>query len=160
MRKRSKYRPKEMLLNPVSFVIENIQPIAKHDSYLVDLKIKNSSAMVNLLQGSATKKDMDTLIAMSNITEALQRMGFGKDYKDVAVGGREAILSIVIRAVDRRKFTPTGPEITALNLLMELHDAQMDVITVKDMDAAIKLARSLLANKQATKLPFISEELK
>lgn len=143
----------------MGFVTERITPITKHESYLIDLQLKNSQAMAALLQGRATKRDMDTLIAMSNIVEALQRNGFGTDYTDVAVDGREAILKIVWRAVDKLRFVPTGPEINALNLLMELHDAQMEIITVQDMEAAIALAKKLIRDKHAAMLPAVPKEL-
>jgi len=32
-------------------------------------------------------------------------------------------------------------EMNALNLVMELHDAQMDLITIKDMDKAVELVK-------------------
>lgn len=155
MRKRSKYRPKPVAVNPMAFVLENMKPVATHESYLLELKIKNSDAMASLLQGKATKQAMDTIIALSNIAEALVQLGFGKEYKSVAVDGREAILSIAHRAVKIGRFVPTGPEIAALNTLMELHDAQMDIITVKDMDNALKYARARIASKHATLLPSV-----
>jgi hypothetical protein len=156
---RKKYKPKPILQDPVGFVTERITPVAKHDSYLLDLKIRNSGAMAALMQGHATKRDMDTLIAMSNITEALHALGFGKEYGEVAVDGREAILKIVWRAVDKLRFVPTGPEIQALNTLMELHDAQMDVITVQDMEKALVYAKKQLRDKKATKLPPVPAQL-
>ena len=155
MRKRSAYRPRQVLQNPLAFVLENITPITQHENYLLDLQLKNSSAMQNLLQGRADKRDMNTLIAMSNITELLQEMSFGKGYENVCVDGREALIGIIMRAVKIKRFTPTGAEIQALNTLMELHDAQMDVITVKDMDDAIKLGKTKISNKKATVLPDV-----
>lgn len=158
MRKRSKYRPRPVIANPMEFVLESMTPIAKHDNYLLDLKIKNSAAMHSLLRGTATRHDMDTLIAMSNITEALHRLGFGAEYGEACVGGREAIIGIVTRSVERLRYTPTGKEIQQLNLLMELHDAQMDVITIKDMERALAYAKQLLRNKaHVTKLPAPKE---
>lgn len=159
MRKRSKYRPKPTLVNPVGYVIESLKPVTFHESYLIDLKIKNSEAMVALLRGNATHDDLDILVAMSNVTEALYQLGFGEDYKDVAIDGREAILKIVYRAVEHKRFIPTGPEVQALNRLMELHDAQMDVITIKDMERALTYARSQLEQRRATVLPKLPEEL-
>jgi hypothetical protein len=155
VRKKSKYKPKPVLQNPLSFVLENITPITQHEDYLLNLQLKNSSAMERLLQGKANKKDMNTLIAMSNITEALQLMGFGKEYKEVGVDGREALIGIIMRAVKIQRFTPTGKEIQSLNMLMELHDAQMDVITVKAMDEAINLAKKQIIQRQATVLPDV-----
>jgi hypothetical protein len=155
MRKRSKYRPKPVLANPVGYVIESFTPVTFYESYLIDLKIKNSGAMVALLRGNATHDDLSLLVAMSNVTEALYQLGFGEDYKDVAIDGREAILQIAHRAVKHQKFTPTGPEIQSLNRLMELHDAQMDVITIKDMERALQFIDTKMRQKQATKLPRV-----
>jgi len=155
VRKKSKYKPRQVLQNPLGFVLENITPITQHEDYLINLQLKNSSAMERLLKGKATKKDMNILIAMSNITEALQMMGFGTDYKEVAVDGREALIGIIMRAVKILRFTPTGKEIQSLNMLMELHDAQMDVITVKSMDEAINLAKKQIILRRATVLPDV-----
>jgi hypothetical protein len=106
VRKKSKYKPKPVLQNPLGFVLENITPITQHEDYLLNLQLKNSSAMERLLQGKANKKDMNTLIAMSNITEALQLMGFGKEYKEVGVDGREALIGIIY--ADRTTRCPDG----------------------------------------------------
>ena len=157
MRKRSSYRPKGRLQNPVAYVMESLKRVASHESYLLDLKIKNSQAMLALMRGDATKRDMDTLIAMSNIVEALYRLGFGSEYKDVAIAGRDAILNIVHRASHTGRFVPTAEQIKALQTLMELHDAQMEVITIKDMDRALALAKSEIVNKKAIALPCVNQ---
>ena len=158
MRKRSKYRPKPVLVNPLGYVIESMTPVTKHENFLLDLKIKNSEAMVALMQGHATKADMDILIAMSNVTEALHQMGFGAEYQDVCLNGRVAILSVVIRAGKHGRFTPTGPEIQLLNLLMELHDAQMDIVTVRDIEKALALVKfKIQYDKDTIKLAKVPE---
>lgn len=155
MRKRSKYRPKGVRLDTMGYVMESLKPVAHHESYLLDLKIKNSEAMVALMRGSAVKGDMDTLIAMSNIVEALYQLGFGAEYKDVAIDGRKALLQIVHRAVEIKRFVPTAEQVKALQDLMELHDAQMDVITIKDMERALAFANTQFVNKRVTVLPKI-----
>ena len=119
----------------------------------------NSLAMSALLRGGASKGDMDMLIAMGNIVEALCALGFGGEHKAVAVDGREAILRIVFRAVEKLRFTPTGPEIVALNTLMELHDAQMDVINIRDMERALSYAKAQMRNKNVTRLPPVPAAL-
>lgn len=155
MRKRSKYRPKGVRLDTMGYVMESLKPVAHHESYLLDLKIKNSEAMVALMRGSATKGDMDTLVAMSNIVEALYQLGFGTEYKDVGVNGRAALLQIIHRAVEIKRFVPTAEQVKALQDLMELHDAQMDVITIKDMERALAFANTQFVNKRVTVLPKI-----
>jgi len=158
---RKKYRPKPVLQNPVGYVLESMVPLRNHDFPLVDLKIKNHMAMTMLLQGKAKKDDMDKLIALSNMSEALWELGFGKEYQNVCIDGRYALLSIINRATQHGRFTPTGPEITMLNTLMELHDAQMEVITVKDMERALEVVKMKLRHGHDTiKLPPVPEHLK
>ena len=45
------------------------------------------------------------------------------------------------RGVESGRFILKADEMNALNLVMELHDAQMDIITIKDMDKAIELVK-------------------
>lgn len=134
---RKKYRPRPVLRNPLGYVLETVMPLRDHEFPLLTLKIKHSESMCALLGGTAKRGDIDRLVDMSNIVRALYQMGFGVQYKDVADEGRDAIVRVVDRAVKHGRFTPTGPEIRALNLLMELHDAQMEVITVGDIERAV-----------------------
>jgi len=139
MRKRSKYRPKGVIMNPIAYVMESMTPVAEHDNFLIDIKIKNHMAMTNLTQGKATREDMDTLIPMANFVEALYRMGFGRDYATEVSTGLDALHAVGKRGAESGRFILRSQEMRALNTLMELHDAQMDVITVKDMERAFKI---------------------
>jgi hypothetical protein len=141
MRKRSKYKPKPVLLNPMGFVMENLSPVRSHTAFMLDLKIKNHAALEALTKGNASRADIDTLVAMGNVTEAFARMGFGKDYSDVVNRGLQALRSVGARGAAANRFILKAAEMSALNEFMELHDAQMEVVTLKDMDAAIALVR-------------------
>ena len=138
--------------NPLGYVLEGMTSVAKHDSFLIDLKIKNHFSMTSLTQGKATREDMDKLISMSNITEALHRMGFGADYKDVLQEGSSALLAIARRGAESNRFVLWSTEMKALNTLMELHDAQMEVITVKDMEKAVALVENERKQKRMTSI--------
>jgi DNA-binding response OmpR family regulator len=151
-----KYRPKANLQDPVGYLLEGLQTIRSKDSLLVDLQLKNSAAMAALTRGRANRKDMDILIAMSNMIDALQGFGIGADYREVAISGREALITIAHRSQRVGKFGPSGTDIAALNALLELHDAQMDVITVNDMQRAISQINTRLARGEATHLPGIT----
>lgn len=157
---RKKYKPRSILINPLGYVLESMTRVADHSFDLVALQIVNSAAMVSLLRGTASKKDMDKLVAMSNIVEALYQMGFGAEYKGVSIEGRVSILSIVQRSVTHGRFTPTGQEITALNALMELHDAQMNVITVRDIERAVQYVYNKMQSKDCIALPTIPNNLR
>lgn len=141
MRKRSKYRPKHVLLNLMGFVLENLSPVASHTSFMLDLKIKNHGALETLTKGKAKHTDIDVLIAMVNMTEAFARLGFGKDYSDVVRDGLQALRDVGKRGAVSGSFVLKAHEMNAMNTVMELHDAQMEVVTLKDMDAAIALVQ-------------------
>lgn len=145
MRKRSKYRPKGVLINPLGYVLESLSPVRTHDNFLIDLKIKNHDSMAALTQGRATRHDIDTLINMVNVTEALYRLGFGADYGDVVQQGLDALREIGRRGAQAGRFVVKAQEMTALNTIMELHDAQMEIITIKDMEKAIDLVHKEFA---------------
>jgi cytosine/adenosine deaminase-related metal-dependent hydrolase len=139
MKKRSKYRPRDKLINPVAYVLESLKPVRYHDGYLVDLKIKNHGSMEALTKGNAGRTEIDLLINMGNTTEALYRLGFGEDYGDVVEQGLDALHEVGKRGIETGRFILKAHEMSHLNLLMELHDAQMEVITVKDMERAADL---------------------
>mgnify|MGYP007049639730 CR=1 FL=1 len=139
MRKRSSYRPKGVLINPLAYVLEGLKPLRDHDSTLIDLKIKNHAAMESLTKGRAVRSDMDILINMVNVVEALYRLGFGEDYGDVVQQGLNALHEVGKRGVQTGRFILKAQEMSHLNTIMELHDAQMEIITIKDMERAIDL---------------------
>ena len=139
MKKRRKYRPKGVLANPIAYVLEGMKPLRSHDSLLIDLKIKNHAAMGALTKGQAVRSDMDVLINMVNVVEALYRLGFGEDYGDVVQEGLDALHDVGGRGIKTGRFILKAQEMSHLNLVMELHDAQMEIITIKDMEKAIDL---------------------
>lgn len=148
MRKRSKYRPKPVILDTMSYVKESIKPIKEHDSYLMDLKIKNHGAMTALTQGTAGRTEIDFLTHMSNTAEALCIMGFKREYVELILEGSEALLQVGRRGANTGKFILKADEMNALNHLMLIHDEQMDMITVKHMEKANNMVRTQLLNKR------------
>ena len=71
MRKRSKYRPKPVLTDPVAYVVESSTPLVDHGTYVIDWKLKNHMAMETLMKGLAKKPHLDTVVAARNVTEGL-----------------------------------------------------------------------------------------
>jgi hypothetical protein len=152
MRKRSKYRPRDTLVNPVAYVVEGLKPVKEHDSYLMDMRIKNHGAMTALTQGQADEAQINFLIHMSNISEALCIMGFKQEYVELILEGSDALLQVGRRGVATRRFVLKAEEMNAINLLMQINDEQMDMITIRDMENAIELVNKTLANKQNRKM--------
>ena len=149
MRKRCnrKIRP---LINPLQHVADSIRPVTSHKSFLLDLNLKNHSAMAALSQGKANKGDMDTLVACLNVTKALYLMGVGAEYGYVAKGGLEALLAVCQRGAATGRFVMRSSEMAAINEAIELHDAQLETITVKELERAMKIVQDVIKNKRAT----------
>jgi Trp operon repressor len=137
-----------MLVNPLMYVLESFRPVRDHDSFLLDLKIKNHGAMSNLTKGLATREDMDTLINMVNVVEALYRLGFGEEYGDVVRDGLDALHELGRRGVQTGRFIVKAQEMSHLNTVMELHDAQMELITIKDMERVIDMIKKEFEQKK------------
>lgn len=154
MRKRSKYRPKGVRLDTMAYVKEGMTPIGQHGGFLMTLKIKNHAALAALTQGRATRADIDTLIAAINITEALYRLGIGREYGDVVKDGLEALRAVGGRGAANNRFVLRASEMTALNTAMELHDAQLDLCVVKDIERATELVRREHEQRRVT--PIVS----
>ena len=149
MKKRSKYRPKGVRLDAMRYVLDGLRPVASHDA-VVTLRLRNHGAMAALTKGEATRADLDILIGSLNMTEALYRMGVGREYFAVVRAGLEALRSVGGRGVGTGRFVLKSQEMVALNEAMELHDAQLDVITVKEMERALDMVAEEIRNKRAT----------
>lgn len=141
MRKRSKYRPKGVILDTMAWVRNGFRPLNDVGSEAVKLRLRNHLAINALEIGEATRADMDVLIAASNMTMALKHNGFGDEYAAIARSGADAIEAVRNRANKWHKFQATEKELEAIKEMMELHDAQLDTVRIADLDAALKLAR-------------------
>jgi len=156
MRKRSKYKPRPVLLNPMGYVIESMTPVSQHESFLIDVKIKTHMALANMTQGKAVREDVDTLIEAVNVVEALYRMGFGTEYGDEMRNGLDALHSVGVRGAKSGRFILRSQEMKALNAIIDLHDAQLEAITLKDMERAYKLVLEEFRQKKV--IPIVTKE--
>jgi hypothetical protein len=140
MKKRSKYRPKGVRLDNMTWVRAGLKPMTSI-SATVDIRIKNHAAMDTLRRGVATRDDIDILIGMFNMTEAFTRLRpeFGRDWAEEIRAGQDALYAVAKRGAENGKFVLKGTELQAMNLIMELHDAQLDVSTVNETERAIDL---------------------
>jgi hypothetical protein len=152
MRKRSKYRPKAQLHDPLTWVLAGLRPVLTAKEVMDNVRIKNHMALRCVVEGTATRKDMDILIEAFNITEALARVdpALGRDWAAEIKAGQDALLSMCKRGVSLGdRFVFTGAELNAANTVMELHDAQLERCTVAQMEKAIGEVVKDIRNKKA-----------
>lgn len=151
MRKRSKYKPKGVIMDTVGHVLGGFR-LVQHTGKAVTLKIKNHQALASMVKGTGSREDIDILIAAMNVTEALAITGeLGHEYRAEITAAQDAILAMGKRGLERNRFLFTGPELTAMNLGMEIHDAQLDACTVAQLEKALDfVARELTARRART----------
>lgn len=95
--------------------------------------------MERLIKGEATEDQIDILINMANVTEALYRMGFCQDSGEFIKTGLEALKVIGDRGAELGRYVLKAHEIVAMNDLLDVHDEQMTKVTVKNMEDAMDL---------------------
>ena len=148
MRKRSKYRPKGVRLDAVGWVMQGMMSMSSHPEALT-LKVKNHSAMDELVKGRGTRAHCDTVIAALNMTEALAMLRIGDEYRQEISAGQAAMLTMCRRGLERDRFLFTGPEILAVNTAMEIHDAQLEACTLSELEKAIDMVTKTVRAKKA-----------
>ena len=150
MRKRSKYRPRQVFSDPVAWVINGFKPMSESGE-AVSLKIKNHSALSDITQGQGNRDKVDVLIAAMNMAEALHIVNpaLGKEYAPEIKAAQDAIYNMAKRGVAKGRFVFTGPEMQAMNTGMEVHDAQLDVCTIGELEAAIKYVYEAIKHRRA-----------
>lgn len=152
MRKRSKYRPKPQLTDPLTWVLAGMKPVLTAKEVMDNVRIKNHLALRCVVEGTATRKDMDVLIEAFNVTEALCRVdaSLGRDWSDEIKAGQDALLAMGRRGIAKGdRFVFTGPELTAANIVMEIHDAQLERCTVAQMEKALSEVVKDVLHKKA-----------
>ena len=137
MKKRSKYRPRTVLQNPLDFVLSGFKPVRDLPGIYIDVQLKNRAALEQIRKGNATKEDIDMLIGAFNITEALAIMGKGHDWLEEIQQGQDALLQLSRRGVaNGMRFIMTAKQWEALKLVMDLHEEQLAHATVHDIEKA------------------------
>lgn len=150
MRKKSKYKPRGVRLDNVSWILAGMKKVGTLPTAGVDLKLKNRGALDSILMGNGTRDHVDVLIAAVNICEALIRIrdDLGVDWAKEIRAAQDAIYTMGRRGVEKDRFAFTGPEMTAVKLVMDLHDAQLDDCTVKEMERALDIVHEEIRLKK------------
>jgi uncharacterized small protein (DUF1192 family) len=155
VRKRSKYRPKGVIRDPMSHVIAGMKKVGDISSGTT-LMIMNHDALESVRKGIAQRKDLDVLIAAMNMAEALIRLEIGDDWRSEVRAAQDALFAVGSRGVETGKFILRGPELTSLNLGMEIHDAQLEACTVAELERAIDIVHNEIRHHRAR--PIIKKE--
>jgi hypothetical protein len=155
MRKRSKYKPKGVRLDALNWVLSGLKPVSQVGDALVILKAKNHSALTEVVQGRGNRDQIDVLIAALNMCEAYAIHGKGSDWLPEIKEAQDALYEMAKRGLESDKFLFRGPEMQAVNLAMEIHDAQLEESTVKQLEDMSDFVTKQIILKRAR--PIVSK---
>jgi hypothetical protein len=139
MKKKSKYKPRGVRYDNLSWILAGMKKVGSLPTAGVELKLKNHNSLNMILMGNGTREHVDVLISAVNMSEAMIRIRdeLGMDWKDEIKAAQDAIYTMGKRGIEKNRFAFTGPEMTAVKLVMDLHDAQLDDCSVKEMEQAL-----------------------
>lgn len=148
MRKRSSYRPRPIIADTLSWVKSGFKFIPQTPQN-DELRVNNKKAFELLKTGHGTKEDLQVLADMVNRTAALCEMDCGTDYLKEIEAGMDAVFEMGRRGYEKGRFLFTGPEMQAITMIIEIHDAQLDITTVKELRKANKIVAERTQSKFA-----------
>jgi hypothetical protein len=151
MRKKSNYKPKGVRLDNMSWVQSSLKKVGTLPTAGVALKLRMHEGLAAMLNGTATRSDVDALISAVNVAEALikVRADLGRDWAVEIKAAQDAIHDMGVRCYKRDKFLFTGPEMSAVKVVVELHDQQLDDCTVREMEQALFIVEEVIRMKMA-----------
>lgn len=136
MRKRSTYRPRDVIRDPIGYFAK--VPV----EHRVTIDTRNHMSLERILKGEGTIPDWDEVTAALNMGIVLDLQVYGGEYNAVFRSASDAHATCGLRIKDGRALY-TGPEMVAVKLALEIHDQQMLQATTKEIDTAIREAHRL-----------------
>lgn len=150
MRKRSKYRPRPKLVNPVQWVLEGFTPM-RENAEAVAIKIRNHQAMFEITQGNAGVREfsvIDTALLMAGGLAQINPDKLGGHLMQEIDAAILASLAMFKRAKAKGIYRFTGPELQTINLGMEIHDQQLDTCTLEELNRAVMHVRPVVMARE------------
>ena len=150
MRKRSKYKPKGVRLDAMNWVVTGMTKVSAKESEYVTMHLKNMSALDSLAKGTANKKEIDIVIGVINVAEALCELGVGSEYHQLVLDASSALYDVCKRSFEiNDRFICRGSELSAIKLGYEVHDAQMESTTIGMLDKALDVIDKTIRAQKA-----------
>ncbi|NVN99267.1 MAG: hypothetical protein HXX17_08085 [Geobacteraceae bacterium] len=107
-----------------------------YGSALTKLQIINHGAMNAMVTGKATKQDWDVVCTALNMAAVLADGGLGSEYLEAIKAAMKAHAESGRRYLAIGKFGFSGQELNAVNIGMDIHDAQLELATVEMLEKA------------------------
>lgn len=137
MKKRSKYKPKGVRMDALSWVISGFKKVAEVPDAGTKLMLKNHISFDEIREGRGNMHHVDNLISMVNMAEALAKRQLGRDWLEEIGQAQDAVFAMAQRGISGKSFIFTGEELRAVQTIMELHDEQLKNCPVRTLELAL-----------------------
>ena len=150
-----------VLQNPLDYVLAGVRSLTQEQQQA--LGVRCHGALTSLATGPGTSQDGADLAAMAEVThalvEAVQAQARRTDDREqiavsaaaltIAADARAAVLQASLRAARHGdRWVLSGPELTALNACVELHDQFMAIAPQQLVEHAVERARDRAVRKR------------
>jgi hypothetical protein len=120
------------------YIIEQVnQPLRPVDVGVVETKYW--IALADVRTGAGTEKSWSYLCTCLNLTLGLCELGFGKEHLPQILQAFEGAQRAMVRGKQSGTYRFDGPGLTALTDVLQVHEAQLEFTTTKDLLAAEKI---------------------
>lgn len=158
MRKQAPRRKWQKNPFAIQIALNNVSAVKDAGSANTTMRLVGHQAMDSLRRGQGERSHLQSMIEVANIAETLARLhNLGADWMPEIHEAQECIHAIATRGADLGRYTLKANEIKALNLLLEIHDAQLDACSVQTLGKAVEYIRQRIAKKDVIVLPTIKE---
>ena len=140
-----KHHPRPVVGNPLDHLLGGLTRIG--GEHLTKLNTKNHAAMHCIVHGHGTRDLWDRLVGAINMALVMCELGTGHEYRPDLIAGRDALATLCTRYRRTGTWVFTGGEMQAVNLALEVHDAQLEISRVIDVErAADEVVRRIRCN--------------
>lgn len=141
MRKRSKYRPKPVLADPLAYVLESSGLIKdEHPAYLVKWQLNVNQAFGALLKGYASKHDLHVMSGAMNLCESIMKLKKMSD-DGTLKQAEQSLIALTDRANQGKGLTMKAAEIQSMRDIVQIHDELLGLVSVREFDQALAYAK-------------------
>lgn len=132
MRKRSTYRPRPVVRNPVAYVLAGLTRADTGNGQVMAIRLRNHLALEAVLDGTSTVEDLSLLGHSFNMSLGLAKQRLGDDYRADLQAGADALKAFAGTGVR------TDEGVRAISYALAVHDAQLDICTVQHIERGLK----------------------
>lgn len=134
MRKRSAYRPRALIRDPLTYVLSGMAPVRVAERVMTPHMIRLHDAVDRVLKGEGTRELVLELCKFAPTGYILCKKGFGSDYEPVF----NQWVAICKELLKVERYVLKGTEIKILKEALSVYVEQCNCVTVSEYETAVK----------------------